>query len=312
MLLRAGDLDIPTPLENLFGRSAPTALEIGFGNGSFLEGLARRYPDWNVLGAETSRSSVSRALRRLARAQLSNVLLYPGDVRFLVRQVLQAASLECVHVNFPDPWPRRRHREHRLLGQEFLTVLGSRLQLNAEIRLTTDHPEYFEFARAQALATGIFDEEIAEPPEETLVTRYALKWQKDNRSIFHVRLIKRTEGAPHPPTIRTGTMQHALMEGDLDRVAGFEKVHRAFDGADVVLLDMYRSEGGDCLVFTAIVEDQYLRQDVLIEARPHPDGVLVGVGNFGHPLVTPGLRSAIEVATEFLESRGLRLLQAWY
>ena len=312
MLLRAGDLDIPTSPEALFGRTAPTALEIGFGNGSFLEDLARRFPDWNVLGAETSRSSVGRAVRRLCRSGLPNVRIYPGDVRFLVRQVLPENSLDCVYVNFPDPWPRRRHREHRLLGSSFLSVLGSRLRMKSEIRLTTDHFEYFEFARAQALITGLYSEAVSGPPAETLLTRYALKWQKEARHISYVTFRKQAEGDSYPPTILRCTMQHALMTGDLDGVRDFAKVHRAFDGTDVVLLDMYRSEQERRLVFPAIVEDEYLRQEVLIEARPHPDGVLVGVGKFGRPLSTPGLRCAVLATAEFLESRGFRIIKTWY
>ena len=128
MLRRAGDLTIPTEPAELFGRRAPTALEIGFGNGSFMEAVAAREPEWNWLGAELSRSSVGRAFRRLTRAGLSNVRIYAGDARFLVRQVLPAHCLDRVYVNFPDPWPRRRHRDNRLLEASFFHLLGSRLK----------------------------------------------------------------------------------------------------------------------------------------------------------------------------------------
>ena len=114
-----------------------------------------------------------------------------------------------------------------------------------------------------------------------------------------------------PPTITPEPMQHALLRGDLDAVRDFQKLHRGSPVADVVLLDMYRSEREGRLVFPTIVEEENLRQEILVEARPHPEGVLVGVSSFGHPLPTPGIKAAIQVASEFLQSRGFEVLRSW-
>ncbi|MDX1741508.1 MAG: tRNA (guanosine(46)-N7)-methyltransferase TrmB, partial [Rhodothermales bacterium] len=142
-VVTAFDLGVPLETARVFGRDGPLVLEVGFGNGEFLEYLAGTHADWNILAADTSPSCVVRARKRMARGGFSNVRLYCGDARYIVRNVTPRSSLHRVYVNFPDPWPRRRHARRRLMGKDFLTLLASRLGDDGALWLTTDHPEYF-------------------------------------------------------------------------------------------------------------------------------------------------------------------------
>ena len=96
---------LPLPATNveLFHRDAPVVLEIGFGDGSFLEWIAKTHPEWNCLGADVARGSVTRAFKRLRSANVSNVRLHHGSGLFLLRNVLSNESVSRVYVNFPDP-----------------------------------------------------------------------------------------------------------------------------------------------------------------------------------------------------------------
>lgn len=313
MLLDLSRLDLPTPPERLFGRDAPLVLEVGYGNGSFLTGLAAQHPAWNVLGAEVSLSSVTRAFKRVRQAGCRNVRLYKGSALFLLRDVVPLRSLHRVYVNFPDPWHKKAHRGRRILQAPFFRLLSTRLADGGSLWLTTDHEEYFFFAREEARATGLFDVTPGTPPAETLETRYARKWQSQQKSFYHAVFTKTGE-APElfEPLIRRVPMQHARLAGPLPTLDGFEKEVHPFRAGHVILMEAYVDAGGDGLVFFVRAEEPDLAQDVLIEARPAREGVLVGVKTFGQPLVTDGIGEAVRVVAEWLAARGMTVTERYY
>jgi tRNA (guanine-N7-)-methyltransferase len=314
MLLRTGQFTFPTPPEQLFGRRAPLVLEIGFGDGCFLVDLASRHPEWNLLGVEISPGSVRRARRRILQAGLQNVRLYLGQARFLVRNVLPPRSLHCVYVNFPDPWPKERHRERRLLQPAFFALLSTRLEAAGTLRLTTDDAPYFAFALEAAQQTGLFRVEVTDPPPETLQTKYARKWQAQKKSIYHAVFHKVAEAYDlFLPTIeRYDVMHHAVLEGELPKPEHFEKLVHAFEGGHVILLAAYRALDDSGLLFLARIEEEELVQEVLLEVAPRDSHVLVRVLPFGLPLSTRGTREAIRCLSSWLEAQGMRLREMFF
>ena len=96
MLLDLSHLALPTSPEHLFGRAGPLVMEVGFGNGWFLAHLARKNPAWNLLGAEVSLGSVSRAFKRMRRERIVHVRLYLGHARFIVRNLIPRHSLHRI------------------------------------------------------------------------------------------------------------------------------------------------------------------------------------------------------------------------
>ena len=313
LMLRPADLDsIPTTAEAIFGRRAPLVVEIGCGNGSFMVDLATADTDVLVIGAEIASPSATRAYKRISRGQLNNVRLFRGNGLFLLRDVLQPDSVSSIYINFPDPWPRTKHAGRRLFAGPFLEVAASRLTAGAPVFLTTDHADYFAFARQQADSCGWFDVAVGPPPPPTVTTRWAQKWLEMERPIFHLRLTQKHR-PPNPiPTIDAIAMQHAHMEGDLQAITTFERAVKKTPSGSIVLLNAYRTINEDSLVFAVLVDEGDLRQEILIEARSKGQLVIVGARRFGSPLGTRGVAEAVRFATEWLGQRGLRLRDAWY
>jgi tRNA (guanine-N7-)-methyltransferase len=314
MLLKLADHDIPSTAERLFGRAGPLVLEVGFGDGQFTAWLASEHPAWNVLGAEVSLASVTRAVKRMRREGVRNVLLYRGPARFLVYNLSPPRHLHHVYVNFPDPWPRPRHHKNRLLQADFFRLLASRLTDGGALQLTTDHEEYYRLALSEAAATGCYAVTEAPPPAAALRTKYARKWQAQQRSFYHARFEKTGEDGSFEPAIEKVPMQHALLEGDLAGIGPFRKQTIQYPGGHVVLLDAYRALDEDRLVFQALTnEEGDLRQEFLIEARPRDQGgILVSMLRFGDPLSTRGGREAVRAVARWLEGQGLRMVEHWY
>jgi tRNA (guanine-N7-)-methyltransferase len=312
MLLTNADFETPTDFAPVFGREAPLVLEVGFGDGRYLEHLQEAHPDWNLLGAEVSLGSVWRAFRRMKRCDASHVKLYKGSGRFIVRDVMPEGSLRRVYVNFPDPWPRKKHLKNRLLQVPFFRILSSRLEEGGDLLLTTDHPEYFAYSVSQAKASECFHVEEGDPPAATLRTKYAMKWLEQDKPIYHARFtVKSAVESPEPrnPVI---PMQHAILDGNLSDVGSFEKQVRSFAGGTAVILEAYRDMAGDGILFKAVSEETDLRQELIIQAWPHEKGgVLVSLQPFGNPMTTKGVREAVTAVSDWLISQGLTMRKAW-
>src|SRR5690554_4797865 len=167
----------PIDWSKLLPGSGRLHLEVGFGDGRYTALRALQHPDDRFVGIELSGVSVRRALNRMRRERVSNVALLKGEAQFLLRQLFSPGSLSTITVNFPDPWPKGRHEENRLLRRAFFELAASRLVPHGSILLATDHPGYLEFAREQALASDLYGLGAAEPPAAVFETKYALKWK---------------------------------------------------------------------------------------------------------------------------------------
>ncbi len=139
--------ELPGPPEG------PLWLEIGFGAGEHLVAMAQAYPEVRLLGVEPFINGVASALGRLEEAGATNVALFPGDVRDLF-DVLPDACLAKVFLNYPDPWPKKRHHKRRFVTSEYLVPLARVCAPQAEFRLASDVPSYIEQARKTVPAAG--------------------------------------------------------------------------------------------------------------------------------------------------------------
>jgi tRNA (guanine-N7-)-methyltransferase len=180
---------LPERLEpgSLFPVDMPVELEVGSGKGLFLSSSARAHPGVNFLGCEIAAGYARLCAGKLAVASLTNARIIHGDAQRLVRSMLPDASLAAIHVYFPDPWWKARHRKRRVLSEPFLAHAGRVLEPAGRLHVWTDVEEYFLEAMAAAAATGRFG-----PPaeEEARLAEHDL----DYRTHFERRT--RLAGAP--------------------------------------------------------------------------------------------------------------------
>jgi tRNA (guanine-N7-)-methyltransferase len=151
---------------SVFPSAAPVELEVGSGKGLFLTSAATAAPDRNFLGVEIAPGYARMIAGRLAAAGLGNARIIQGDAGFLVGSLLPDACLAGMHVYFPDPWWKARHRKRRVLSEPFLLQAGRVLAPAGLLHIWTDVEEYFVEALAAARATGLFGEPRVEEPHE--------------------------------------------------------------------------------------------------------------------------------------------------
>lgn len=129
-------------LDAVFGRAGPKVLEIGFGMGETTARIAAENPHIDYLGIEVHTPGVGALLKRIGELHLSNLRIVQHDALEVVQHMLQAASLDGVHIFFPDPWPKKRHHKRRLVQPAFVQILTTRLKPGGYLHLATDWEDY--------------------------------------------------------------------------------------------------------------------------------------------------------------------------
>jgi tRNA (guanine-N7-)-methyltransferase len=132
----------PIVLSEIFSQAeAPLNVEIGMGNGDFILHSAASGGNW--LGFEPIKEFFMKAVKKIEREGLSNVRLIQFDAELFAR-LLPKGSVKAFYVNFPDPWPKRRHKKRRLLKSWFLELMRDKLAPDGAIVVLTDHDDYAE------------------------------------------------------------------------------------------------------------------------------------------------------------------------
>lgn len=128
----------------VFGRHAPTILEIGFGMGETTEKIAQTRTGDNFLGVEVFPAGVGSMLNRIEASNLHNVRIIQHDAVDVVNHMIPLESLDGIHIYFPDPWPKKRHHKRRLIQGPFVHLLAQRLKSGGYIHCATDWENYAE------------------------------------------------------------------------------------------------------------------------------------------------------------------------
>ena len=129
-------------LDAVFGRAAPKVVEIGFGMGGATADIAQARPDTDYLGVEVHGPGVGSLLKLVEERQLGNVRVIQHDAVEVFTHMLAPASLDGVHVFFPDPWHKKRHNKRRLIQPPFVALLASRIKPGGYLHLATDWEDY--------------------------------------------------------------------------------------------------------------------------------------------------------------------------
>ncbi|WBU53683.1 tRNA (guanosine(46)-N(7))-methyltransferase TrmB [Paracoccus sp. SCSIO 75233] len=126
---------------DIFGDDRPVWLEIGFGGGEHMVHMAEAYPEIGIIGCEPFINGVAMLVGKIKAAGVGNVSVHPGDARDLM-DVLPEASIAKAFLNYPDPWPKKRHHRRRFVTPEHLLPLHRVMAAGAEFRVATDIPSY--------------------------------------------------------------------------------------------------------------------------------------------------------------------------
>lgn len=185
--LTLDDLEGTVDWREVFGNDHPVEIDVGSGRGLFLVTAGEANPDRNFLGIEVDYREGRRAAKRLKKRDLSNVRVWGGDVKIAFNKHVPRQSVDAVHVYFPDPWWKRKHRRRRVFTTELVDQMSQVLKPGGYVHSWTDVEEYFE------VISGLMNHdtrfENLPPPEEK-----SPEHDMDYRTSFERK--KRKEGFP--------------------------------------------------------------------------------------------------------------------
>lgn len=167
-------------------------LEIGMGKGSYLIQMASMYPDEGWIGMEKDRSAAAVA----ARAKLegdgntSNNRMIAGDARNIL-DWFENGEVDVIHLNFSDPWPKKKYQKRRLSSSEFLKTYRTILSEHGQILMKTDNQDLFEDSVLYFQENGFILTDFSvnyrrnEHPEDA-ITEYESKFMAEGMPIYRL------------------------------------------------------------------------------------------------------------------------------
>lgn len=211
--LALADLEQPLRFEWLFPSSpeAPVEIEIGAGRGDFLVDYAKANPQVNLIGIERKLTVLRRAISKIQRAGLKNVVLINAEINYLFDNYMLPDSLQAIHVYFPDPWPKKRHIKRRLFQphtpERFLKVLKA----GGFVHLRTDVQSYFQTMLEIFGANDAFMEIEPSPAVLQFLTAYEKRFVAEGKPVFRTSYL----AARKPDLLSTEKVPQADLPSDL-------------------------------------------------------------------------------------------------
>lgn len=167
-----------------------TVLEIGFGMGDALLHYAKAHPDTLYLGIEVHPPGVGRLMHLCEKDKVQNVRIIQTDAVEVLKNFIPDASLDAVHLFFPDPWPKVRHHKRRIVNPEFAGLVAKKLKPLGLFHLATDWENYAE-EMLEVLSTHPNFVESSRDRGERPLTKFEQRGLKLGHQIFDFQYRKR-------------------------------------------------------------------------------------------------------------------------
>jgi len=160
-------------------------LDLGCGSGSFTAALAQKYPERQIFAADVMIGRLRKLVKRCNRTGICNMRLLRVEARMLVGRMFPDRALDRIHLLCPDPWPKGRHRGHRLLASDFTSQLHRVLKENGVFHFSSDDRAYCEAVAATMAASGIFQQVPGDAELADVKSDFELRWLEEGKTVEH-------------------------------------------------------------------------------------------------------------------------------
>lgn len=179
-------VDIPA----IFPTSQKVVMEIGFGMGEATALIARDFPDTGFFAVDVHRPGVGKLFSLIKEHQLQNLRVIQGDAHLVMHDMFADASLDGVHLFFPDPWPKKRHNKRRIVNENFLQQVAGKLKPGGFLHIATDWVPYAEWIDEVFVATTLFTGGRVARPDWRPLTRFEGQGITKDHQVNDFRFIK--------------------------------------------------------------------------------------------------------------------------
>lgn len=120
----------------------PLKAEIGFGSGTFILKKAQIEPDVNFVGIELYHKGIRALAEKIKKDNIKNLIIIHSEAKILLNKSIKKDDLSELFINFPDPWPKKRHKKRRLVNIDFANLVFSKLKNSGRVYIATDSENY--------------------------------------------------------------------------------------------------------------------------------------------------------------------------
>ena len=187
----------PMVWAELFGSDRPVELEIGMGKGTFLTEQAKARPDVNFFGIEWANWFWKYASDRLRRAGCAgNARTVRAEASFFLTEHVPPASLDVLHIYFPDPWPKAKQQKRRLIQPKFVPVMARAVRPGGRVQVVTDHKGYWEenieptIKAAEGFKVVEYNRPGSAAEGEFVGTNFERKYRREGRPFYAIAAVR--------------------------------------------------------------------------------------------------------------------------
>ena len=182
---------------SIFGRACDVHIEVGSGKATFLVNEAKANPEIDYLGIEWARKYYRIGVDRIGRWGLRNVRIIRTEAASFIAEFVGDGTVDCFHIYFPDPWPKKRHHKRRFFNEVNLSQMVRCLKVGGAIRIATDHAGYFEqiegILSIHSDKLGVIDflQTAGADEGQWVGTNFERKYLKENRKLYTSAVAKK-------------------------------------------------------------------------------------------------------------------------
>ncbi len=181
--------DAKLNLTELFGRDAPTVLEIGFGMGKSLVEMAKAQPELNFFGIEVHRPGVGACLSYAGELGVTNLRVIEHDAIEVLKHMIDDNQLHKLQLFFPDPWHKKRHNKRRIVQPDFVELIASKIQTGGQFHMATDWEPYSEHMLEITQQSPLFKNtsetnDFVPRPDFRPITKFETRGQKLGHGVW--------------------------------------------------------------------------------------------------------------------------------
>lgn len=159
--------------------SSPLYIEYCSGNGLWIAERAKKEPNVLWVAVEKRFDRVRKIWSKSVNENISNLFIVCGFAEDFTQFYLEDSSVDKVFINFPDPWPKERHKKHRIVRDEFLCMLTPKVKKEGDLTLVTDDISYSEEMKSVLKEQKAWQSQLQYPFHKEDVTDYGSSYFED-------------------------------------------------------------------------------------------------------------------------------------
>ncbi len=159
-------------LEAVFPGLNQLIVEIGFGMGEATVEIAKSFPETGFLAIDVHQPGIGKLLSAIEENGISNIRVMDEDAHVILQNMIADSSVDGVHLFFPDPWPKTRHHKRRIVNENFIELVASKLKKGGTIHMATDWVPYAKSMKERMDRSPLFAGGIVPRPTWRPLTRF--------------------------------------------------------------------------------------------------------------------------------------------